>query len=971
MDQKTIAVIGGGLRGIAAARAAAKLGCRTYLIEPRQFLGHELTATNHTWLHCGNTETTLQIGAVRKKLLAAQVEYGVQPLLASHAGAVAVADGKACGVLIANAYGTQLLRADAVIDTEGTLFAKPYNGVRNAEVHYAFTLCNIDAPFFHETTVDTEIGVLNDRIVLHPNARPSCVTVEFAFTADVSFEIYTAPQRLTLQAQRKAVQILDDLRADHAVFSKARLHDYIFQEVWLQNAEPLPQRELPQDYYVFAQPFTDPIKQGELENMNDEIGTQVRDICRAIDQKDAPSTLYFGDQTISLHECKVGPFDGGGNLGLLAVTLPNGCVPCRERTKAVVAGAGTAGIQAMRALLEKNIPFAAVEANTLAGGTHTIGLVLGYWNGYTAGLNAALDHEVVQFGTKYNEKAGPHWCSAKVILDNYAMTSVEDHLYMLSFVCGAEVIDGRVHALLCCNSGGLFTLQADVFIDASGDGAAAVHAGAEYACGDDRDGITQSHSQWGECTYVPSYFLHHSQHGDFDIADVDSYADMLRCMIFAQRHISDMDYSPMLTVRESRRITGDYVLTMADIWHETAFEDTLAVTDTPFDTHGTGSSAFSRMGMMRTIGHALRARIPYRSYLVRGLENMLITAKAFSATRDASSICRMNPDLRHAGYAVGLAAAQAILTNRKLREVDLKPVQAELLEKECLPAWTFEPQPFVPVDTQITEALNGSSQAMRMLYLAEDNETQRALRAALRDHSESDTLLSMVAWHNDADAVLRCAARAAELIAQPYTAIDDAYTAICRHVAALAHAKHATADMLLPIIVHAQSGGAATYCYNNPRYENTIYGFNRTDCWKLPCHALLQLLADAVERHAGIALAAAMDDLLARDNMSGYLTHNGQAPHAPALCHGIAPAFCSFLELRLTAAAARCASARALLRLAEFAEEDRAVLRKFAVKELTAITGCNLGENTSAWQHYLTEHPVTAAVPYDGALIVI
>ena len=45
----------------------------------------------------------------------------------------------------------------------------------------------------------------------------------------------------------------------------------------------------------------------------------------------------------------------------------------------------------------------------------------------------------------------------------------------------------------------------------------------------------------------------------------------------------------------------------------------------------------------------------------------------------------MQPDLQNQGYAVGTAAAMAVLRARgKVREVDIKALQRELVGKNCL-----------------------------------------------------------------------------------------------------------------------------------------------------------------------------------------------------------------------------------------------------------------------------------------------
>ena len=57
----------------------------------------------------------------------------------------------------------------------------------------------------------------------------------------------------------------------------------------------------------------------------------------------------------------------------------------------------------------------------------------------------------------------------------------------------------------------------------------------------------------------------------------------------------------------------------------------------------------------------------------------------WDADRDAMTLVRMQPDLQNQGYAVGAAAAMAVLRARgKVRDIDIKALQRELVRKNCL-----------------------------------------------------------------------------------------------------------------------------------------------------------------------------------------------------------------------------------------------------------------------------------------------
>ena len=113
--------------------------------------------------------------------------------------------------------------------------------------------------------------------------------------------------------------------------------------------------------------------------------------------------------------------------------------------------------------------------------------------------------------------------------------------------------------------------------------------------------------------------------------------------------------------------------------------------------------------------------------------------------------------------------------------------------------------------------------------------------------------------------------------------------------------------------------------------------WSRVDGWKVPHYAFLYMIARAVERHANKEIAPAMETLLNRKYISGFAMHNGEAPDSAFFSHNITPYFCALLELRLSAAAARCGSTVGWHALQSFATEDRSLFRKFANAELSEI----------------------------------
>jgi len=154
-------------------------------------------------------------------------------------------------------------------------------------------------------------------------------------------------------------------------------------------------------------------------------------------------------------------------------------------------------------------------------------------------------------------------------------------------------------------------------------------------------------------------------------------------------------FSPILTVRESRSIEGEHILSLKDIISEKVFDDTIAVSTVYYDAHGQGTSRayFTRLFdafLTKTKGDLIRVRLPYRSLIPKGITNLLVVSKSVSATRDAAGLVRMNPDIQNTAYASGVVVSymikNSIFDTHNGYDENVKSI---LISKELLPEWTF------------------------------------------------------------------------------------------------------------------------------------------------------------------------------------------------------------------------------------------------------------------------------------------
>lgn len=121
--------------------------------------------------------------------------------------------------------------------------------------------------------------------------------------------------------------------------------------------------------------------------------------------------------------------------------------------------------------------------------------------------------------------------------------------------------------------------------------------------------------------------------------------------------------APLMGIRESRRVVGDYVLTEDDHLACRKFEDVIARNRYPIDVH-------LKKGIdYRKFPPGEWHDIPYRSLVVKGFDNLWVAGRCLSATFVAQSAVRIQPVCRAMGEASGAAAA--LCAKRKLSSRDL------------------------------------------------------------------------------------------------------------------------------------------------------------------------------------------------------------------------------------------------------------------------------------------------------------
>lgn len=939
MKDTNVIVIGGGIAGCLAAKAASKSGMNVTLIESRSFLGYETNATNKTWIKNGRTEYELPIliGSSKKYLMRQMLDNHVVPLLTSQVAAIAVRDRKTTGVLIANKFGIQYLSGNLIIDT--TSDSRAYRLLNSGcnyqsekvNAHYSFEMNNIEY-YFEDAYKCHGLGIVDDCIHIHSSPFENRVSVEFGLEVTID---QTQRNNFTIinnKAKMKAYELVCWLEENNKCFKEATL-SALASEAFVEN--PVPKNEFDyENIYSIPSSLSYNYSTQDLEEMSMDITKQVEKIVEQMDCTALETESFISGKTkLLMKDCKLSDFDDNKmKVKLKSVEFDFEKIAEIIKTQAIVCGAGTAGSMAIRGLLENNINTAVIEANSEFGGTSVVGNVAGYWHGYRKGLNELVDSEVQKIADKVED-----FYTARIIYNQAMLSEKICNCYSGTMICGTILSQNTVKGVVAADENGLFAVKALVTIDCTGDADLVYLAKLPYSFGDQNDGLTQSYSQWGIDHQTSKSFFNAKYLADFDVLYNDKYSELLRGIYLAHGNNSDINFSEMLTVRESRRMLGEYTLKFTDIYNNVIFDDCVAITSTPFDTHGVASSIFSPMGFTVFNHDEVTARIPYRCYIPKNIDGMLVGAKAFSATRDAASMCRMNADLRNAAYALANAASIAINDHVSIKKIDIKKLQDRLRCAGLLPDIAFRADETASLKDIAQQIIDGRDDAVFKAMLINDEQIVNFLKPQLDKNAKVNKHVAKVlAWFGDGKALDSISDNLLEIISPKYT--TDAATPAaksCQYILANQYisllyksSNKKYSGTLAQAASIVRSGGKIAHA-------STAYHKSRIDCWRIPHYEQILILAKAITRLPHPDAITPLEKLLSCEEIGGYVT--------PIDSTNVKPFFSSYLELHVACALARCGSKVGTELLTRYIGDDRYMLSQYAQLALDKLNDEDFG----------------------------
>ncbi len=998
-----VLVVGGGVVGCLAAVAAAEVGYSVAVIEKRAYLGREISAYNHSFVRyagddsafrrCpaafqrlfrihGDGEILAPEGLTRQYLLAILEERGIPVLFEAEPAGVSVAEGRATGVLVGYPAGLAWVPGRAVLDaTENgnllrLLAGQSYLAAGAAVVHGVFELgwsTKASRPTEAElAAVEQAAGLVPGSLRLHPTLRNDLLTVEYAYRSECSGDRALARSQVEAATRQQSVAVALALRERVEGFAGAGMNHFAYE---CHVSQECPASPVSNVQALPALPWG--FSLDDVAAAAEAIGAMVASLDLA--QASTGGELVGCGAPTPLADLALTPTnDEALPVPFFVATRTEGLRPTTRLTGDVcVAGIGTGGGMAMVAAAEKGCRVIGLEVNRDLGGTHTTGGVVGYYAGYRGGASAAAQEEAKTLNPAGLVGSGPGGMSHAEFLRRKA-DSLGACVLTGTRVCGVTLRNGAVAELLAVNEDGLFAVAATVTVDATGDGDVAALAGAEYQIGDAHDGMVQSYSMWGRDVYPTPSFLAQRYLTDPGLFHPDVYSERLRAIAVAHRGNSPHHISPMLTPREGRRIAGDHALTMADILDQRGFADVVAVACTQTDSHAFASSVFDRLGGAGG-GAPLQVRIPYGTFIPKGIEGLLVAAKAISGERDATCFCRMNADIKNAGFAMGRAAAAAVRAGCGVRQIDLSTLQAELKEIGVLPDWAFVPgTPVRPTQWLDSLAGGGFAALQPVLYLRRD-EAVPQLETRFAELAESDAdqpfvglrnqLCLALAWHGSAmggdwlATMLDRAVAAGRHVTLPHLRAfrmgvvhggkgEDDYTLVNRLLVMAGRSGSTAVVGPLARLVADQPGLGEVVPLPMP------YDRERKDIVAEPFYSRLRNVAFAVERQADPSLVPAMETLLRREGMTGYATPWGSRTSPRYML--------AHLEIWLARAALRCGSRFGAEILIRYLDDTHVFFRRHARAELSLVAGADQG-TAGAWQEWLAGAPGWPPVPLASA----
>jgi flavin-dependent dehydrogenase len=706
-----IVVVGGSSGAVAAAQRAARAGAKVFLVAPRPYLGEDMAGRLMLRAQANDDASTELYASlfaeqvpeatpfkIKRTLDEALIKAGVPFLTGTFATEVLTDEsGALCGVVIANRSGRQAVRAKVVIDaSERGVIARAAGAKATPFPAGTYTFQRIviagEAPPKAENMKVTELlGVYPTEVagVGAPKGMPSTIDGRM-YVCEITLPMKDGSPRSFAEAEQQA---RDQMFTKTQLDSSDRM-SFLPPDRFpgkATSAEPWKgagaldlgvfQPEGVEHLFVLG-PLADVsrdaaqalLKPGNLM----AVGVRVGDAAAV----QAKARKPLG--SVSLKPGIGGAPAGKETIGEGAQTLPhylsntNGTVSSGPRTlptlaicDVLVAGAGTGGGPAAISAARQGAKTIVCEYLYQMGGVQTEGMIGRYWFGNRCGFTAEIDAGIAQMGSVLAQ-AKSEWYRREC-------RKAGAEIWFGATVTGVVKEGGRLTGVIVVMPDGTRgVVTCKVAIDATGNADLAAMAGeeTEFMRSDEIavQGVGQTIRSLG-MSYA---------NNDVSFVDDTDAADLSFFALRARMSITNdvWDQSQIVNSRERRRLIGAFYMTPMDVMNNRTYPDVVVQTKSNFDSHG---HTVCEQFFIDDPGHkAMMVNLPYRCFLPKRVDGLLVVGLGISAHRDAMPILRMQPDVQNQGYAAGVAAALSIKANVTARQVDIKALQQHLVEKKVL-----------------------------------------------------------------------------------------------------------------------------------------------------------------------------------------------------------------------------------------------------------------------------------------------
>jgi len=154
---------------------------------------------------------------------------------------------------------------------------------------------------------------------------------------------------------------------------------------------------------------------------------------------------------------------------------------------------------------------------------------------------------------------------------------------------------------------------------------------------------------------------------------VRDVADLLIRYVPGFEHAQLLSVSPVVGIREGRRLNGVYCISGDDLRAGRRFADDIAINGYPIDQHHPDGPGFTESAVPAY-------GVPYRALLTKEFGNLIVAGRCISCDREAQSSLRLTPCVLAVGQAAGTAAFLAAGADGDARRVDPDKLRALLVK---------------------------------------------------------------------------------------------------------------------------------------------------------------------------------------------------------------------------------------------------------------------------------------------------